>query len=273
MILALSPAFAGAPADHPERFAGQFLVIVGTDDALADLDPAEATLHRFDPALEPVRLRSDHFGALRPCWWVLVAKAFPTRGEAARYAAQLERAGVEAYVRDAGPYVGPHEAGCAARPIAYRPVQMNNPQFLPWAVQVSVIEARRALLASPELAAQREWAADTIEHEQDGQTELATETLDERLWVGDDGNVVLLDQVHSEVVIRDPENTGVDRDDRTLAQATLIRPDGTRSIRYLRTETRGWVTTGFADPDGDGWPEEQRELGPCNPRTGGCVDR
>jgi hypothetical protein len=91
----------------PSVFARKYLVIVGTEKEPADFGAVTARLTALsEPRIEPFRLTSTDFGGLRPCWELLVARAFPEKAEAAVYAEALEARGVEAYVRATGAYVG-----------------------------------------------------------------------------------------------------------------------------------------------------------------------
>lgn len=111
--LALAPEAAHA------ALGDQYLVIVHTGEAGADLPEALLTLAR-DPTWSEslVRLRSSRFRGLMPCYDIVVAGASVDLQGARARAAELQAAGVEHYVKGAGPYVGPDprlDALCASR--------------------------------------------------------------------------------------------------------------------------------------------------------------
>ncbi|MFL5353140.1 hypothetical protein [Archangium sp.] len=114
-----SPQAAAAPKPStprvavppPEaRYAKTWLVIIHSSATPGEGSGALEALKKTGLPAEPYRLSTNAFRDLRPCLEVVVAKAFAARAEAAAYQQQLAGAGVEAYVKNAGPLEPEREA-------------------------------------------------------------------------------------------------------------------------------------------------------------------
>ncbi|OJT18413.1 hypothetical protein BO221_40815 [Archangium sp. Cb G35] len=92
-----------APPPLEARYAKEWLVIVHSSSTPGEGSGVLGALKATGLPAEPVRLSTNAFKDLRPCLEVVVAKVFETRAEAEGFREQLSRAGVEAYVKNAGP--------------------------------------------------------------------------------------------------------------------------------------------------------------------------
>ncbi|MCY1075388.1 hypothetical protein [Archangium lansingense] len=98
---ASTPSVALPPPEA--RYAKKWLVIVHSSSVPGEgSEVLEAMREKGLPA-EPLRLSTNAFRDLRPCLEVVVAKVFAARAEAEAFRKQLSEAGVEAYVKNAGP--------------------------------------------------------------------------------------------------------------------------------------------------------------------------
>lgn len=98
-------------APPPEaRYAKTWLVIIHSSATPGEGSGALEALRKSGLPAEPRRLSTNAFRDLRPCLEVVVAKAFEGRAEADAYQRQLAGAGVEAYVKNAGPLEPEREA-------------------------------------------------------------------------------------------------------------------------------------------------------------------
>ncbi|WNG49775.1 hypothetical protein F0U60_40910 [Archangium minus] len=91
------------PPPPEARYAKLWLVIIHSSATPGEGSGALEALKKTGLAAEPLRLSTNAFRDLRPCLEVVVAKAFAGRAEANAFQAQLAQAGVEAYVKNAGP--------------------------------------------------------------------------------------------------------------------------------------------------------------------------
>ncbi|PTL79401.1 hypothetical protein DAT35_35000 [Vitiosangium sp. GDMCC 1.1324] len=96
------------------RYAKTWLVIVHSSANPGEGGDALAALKKTGLPSEPRRLSTNAFRDLRPCLEVVVARAFAGRAEADAYQKQLAAAGVEAYVKNAGPLESDREGREAA---------------------------------------------------------------------------------------------------------------------------------------------------------------
>ncbi|QRK08783.1 hypothetical protein JQX13_00945 [Archangium violaceum] len=100
------------------RYARMWLVIIHSSATPGEGRGVLEALKKTGLAAEPLRLSTNAFRDLRPCLEVVVAKAFAGRAEANAFQAQLAQAGVEAYVKNAGPLdpeLEGKEATCRSR--------------------------------------------------------------------------------------------------------------------------------------------------------------
>lgn len=118
------PAAAAAPlpTDAPE-LADRFLVIVASEtDPAAALAKVTQVQALGELGVHARTLLSSRFKNLMPCYTIAIADALPARADAAALAKRLKAAGVSAYVKNAGAFVGPSVAldafcaGAAAAP-------------------------------------------------------------------------------------------------------------------------------------------------------------
>ncbi len=105
----------GAEGVEAPALGGRYLVVVASKRSLGELDPSMEAAARL--GVRPVAVASARFDGLAPCWWVAVADSAVDKASAVASAARLRAGGVEAYVKQAGRYVGPSaqiDAYCAA---------------------------------------------------------------------------------------------------------------------------------------------------------------
>ncbi len=92
-----------APPPPEARYAKKWLVIVHSSSTPGEGGGVLEALRAAGLPAEPLRLSTNAFKELRPCLEMVVAKVFEARGEAEGFREQLSQAGVEAYVKNAGP--------------------------------------------------------------------------------------------------------------------------------------------------------------------------
>ncbi|HYO58268.1 hypothetical protein [Archangium sp.] len=92
-----------APPPPEARYAKKWLVIVHSSSTPGEGSGVLEALRKTGLPAEPVRLSTNAFRDLRPCLEMVVAKVFAGRAEAESFRKQLAEAGVEAYVKNAGP--------------------------------------------------------------------------------------------------------------------------------------------------------------------------
>ena len=110
------PAVA-LPPDEP-TLGDQYLVILASKLDPEEVKPAiEAVKARAEISSSPRVLLSSRFKNLMPCYTVGIADAFADKKAAFALSKKLTAAGVDNYVKNAGPYVGPSptlDAFCAS---------------------------------------------------------------------------------------------------------------------------------------------------------------
>jgi hypothetical protein len=92
-----------APLPPEAHYAKKWLVIVHSSSTPGEGSGVLEALKGTGLPAKPLRLATNAFRDLRPCLEVVVAKAFEERAEAEAFRKQLGEAGVEAYVKNAGP--------------------------------------------------------------------------------------------------------------------------------------------------------------------------
>jgi hypothetical protein len=103
-VEAPGPSTPRVAVPPPEaRYARTWLVIIHSSATPGEGSGALEALKKTGLPAEPYRLSTNAFRDLRPCLEVVVAKAFAGRAEADAYQRQLAGAGVQAYVKNAGP--------------------------------------------------------------------------------------------------------------------------------------------------------------------------
>jgi hypothetical protein len=85
------------------RYARSWLVIIHSSATPGEGTGALEALKKTGLPAEPDRLSSNAFRNLRPCLEVVVARAFVDKEGAESYRKKLSEAGLEAYVKNAGP--------------------------------------------------------------------------------------------------------------------------------------------------------------------------
>ncbi|WP_257454650.1 hypothetical protein [Archangium lipolyticum] len=98
---ASTPSVATPPPEA--RYSRSWLVIIHSSATPGEGTGALEALKKTGLPAEPDRLSSNAFRNLRPCLEVVVAKAFTDKAGAEEYRKQLSEAGLEAYVKNAGP--------------------------------------------------------------------------------------------------------------------------------------------------------------------------
>lgn len=106
------PQLAPPPPELP--YARQWLVIVHSSATPGEGGEVLTALKRTGLPVEPKRLPTTAFHDLRPCLEVLVARAFEDKTQALAFQKKLIEAGVEAYVKNAGPLESDREGREAA---------------------------------------------------------------------------------------------------------------------------------------------------------------
>lgn len=113
-VLLLSLAWAGPELSTPEAartLGDHWFVLLSSKIEPGDVPAGLATM-AAQPGLagHPARLSSTWFKNLMPCYEIVVADAFPAtkegRAQARAYSAKLKAAGVDHYLKEAGPWVG-----------------------------------------------------------------------------------------------------------------------------------------------------------------------
>lgn len=115
LVLLLLTTASADPAptsiDAAKPLGDRWFVVLSSKTELGHVPPGLATL-AAQPALagHPQRLLSTWFKNLMPCYEIVVADTFPAtrqgRSQALAYSAKLTAAGVDNYVKAAGPWVG-----------------------------------------------------------------------------------------------------------------------------------------------------------------------
>lgn len=85
------------------RYARQWLVIVSSSATPGEGGEVLTALKKTGLSVAPLRLSTNAFRELRPCLEILVARAFEDKAAAVSLQQRLIAAGVESYVRNAGP--------------------------------------------------------------------------------------------------------------------------------------------------------------------------
>jgi hypothetical protein len=92
-----------APPPPEARYARSWLVILHSSPTPGQGAEALEALKKTGLPAEPARLSTNAFRNLRPCLEVVVANAFTDKAAAEGFRQRLVEAGVEAYVKNAGP--------------------------------------------------------------------------------------------------------------------------------------------------------------------------
>ena len=129
-----------APPPPEARYARSWLVILHSSPTPGQGAEALEALKKSGLPAEPARLSSTAFRNLRPCLEVVVAKAFADKAAAEGFRQRLAEAGVEGYVKNAGPLDSERErkeATCRAEAeAAVARVGARKPEVEPRFVEV-----------------------------------------------------------------------------------------------------------------------------------------
>ena len=95
----------------PERYSNNWLVITQSTEQVEPVSPELVALSEVDPLLvAPDQLHSGEFKGLMPCWVTTIAGGAEDRGDAVAILERVKAAGIDAYLKNAGEYVGPAAA-------------------------------------------------------------------------------------------------------------------------------------------------------------------
>jgi hypothetical protein len=216
---------------HEERFGGKYLVIIGSSDS-PGRNPPSLQIIAAHPELgaEVARLVSSHFKNLNPCLEVVIAKATATKPQAIAFWKKLKQAGADAYVKNAGPYVGRSaalDAYCANERRPPPPITCGRLQF------VEIWDSRPFV----------ELSGAALPH---GAAELPLRMLSERVWTA-----TIADEELGDVKIGD---------ELSLYGAGTKAPLATCRIRRFLLMARGTPHFSYGKSE-DGDEEEPEEPG------------
>ena len=159
--LPMAPAVAADPipvTDDPARYGDAWLVLLQSSKEDGKVPESWAALSAAGiEGVAPERLDSGHYKGLMPCYEIVVAMGTADKSAASTISKALTAAGVDNYMKNAGPYIGPDpriEAACSATASNDAPDGVR--------IAVSRDGALRVPLDLPEALAERALAGLTV---------------------------------------------------------------------------------------------------------------